>query len=86
MTFSQDPNIYAGIYSVTVSAKGFKALTVTVIDIGASETRDLGRLTLTLGNITDSISVTSEIAAVLSKTDGAVKMLVHRAVMTSSPP
>ena len=57
-------NIYAGTYSVNVQATGFKALTVTAIDIGASETRDLGRLTLTLGNITESISVTGEVAAV----------------------
>src|ERR1039457_5041719 len=46
-------NIFAGTYSVTVQAKGFTVLTVTTIDIGASETRDLGHLTLTLGNITD---------------------------------
>jgi hypothetical protein len=57
-------NIYAGTYSVNVAAKGFKALSVTAIDIGASETRDLGRLTLTLGNMTESISVTGEVAAV----------------------
>ena len=57
-------NIFAGTYSVNVQAKGFKALTVTSIDIGASETRDLGHLTLTLGNITESISVTGEVAAI----------------------
>src|SRR3981081_2003830 len=57
-------NIDAGIYSVNIQTKGFKALTVTAIDIGASETRDLGRLTLTLGNLTESISVTGEVAAV----------------------
>jgi hypothetical protein len=57
-------NIQAGTYSVNVQAKGFKALTVTGIEVGASETRDLGRLTLTLGNITDSITVTGEVAAI----------------------
>src|ERR1700738_286384 len=57
-------NIYAGTYSVNVQATGFKALTVTSIEIGASETRDLGRLTLTLGNLTDSITVTGELAAI----------------------
>lgn len=57
-------NIFAGTYSVNIQAKGFKALTVTSIDIGASETRDLGRLTLTLGAMTESISVTGEVAAV----------------------
>src|SRR5216684_386801 len=57
-------NVYAGTYSVSVEAKGFKTLTVTTIELGASETRDLGRLTLTLGNLTDSISVTGEVAAV----------------------
>src|SRR6266581_1687457 len=51
-------NIYAATYSVNIQATGFKALTVTAIDVGASETRDLGRLTLTLGNVTESINVT----------------------------
>src|SRR5712692_5217702 len=54
-------NIYAGAYSVSIQATGFKALTVSNIDIGASEVRDLGRITLTLGNVTESISVTGEI-------------------------
>jgi hypothetical protein len=57
-------NVYAGQYSVTVQAKGFKVLTVNNIEIGASETRDLGNLTLTLGNVTDSVTVTGEVVAV----------------------
>src|SRR4051794_31120972 len=34
-------NIYAGTYSVNIQAKGFKALSVTGIEVGTSETRDL---------------------------------------------
>ena len=35
-----------------------------MIEVGTSEAHDLGKLTLTLGNVTESISVTGEIAAV----------------------
>src|SRR5262245_19296070 len=61
-------NILAGTYSINVQAKGFKALTVTGIDLGTSEARDLGRLSLTLGNLTETISVTGEVAAVQTAT------------------
>jgi len=57
-------NILAGTYSVAVQATGFKALNITAIELGASEVRDFGKLTLALGNVTESISVTGEVAAV----------------------
>ncbi len=62
--FFRMANIYAGTYSATVSSKGFKGLTINDIALGTSETRDLGRMILTLGAMTESISVTSEMAAV----------------------
>ncbi|HTS26083.1 MAG TPA: carboxypeptidase-like regulatory domain-containing protein [Bryobacteraceae bacterium] len=57
-------NIFAGNYSVTIQAKGFKNLSVRDIVVDASEAHDLGRLVLALGEITDSVSVTAEVAAV----------------------
>jgi len=57
-------NIYAGTYSVRVQAPGFKNLTVSDIVVDASEAHDLGRLQLALGEVTDSVSVTAEVATV----------------------
>ena len=47
-------NILAGPYSVSVQATGFKVLNITGIDLGTSEARDLGKITLALGNVTES--------------------------------
>ncbi|MEO8592796.1 MAG: carboxypeptidase-like regulatory domain-containing protein [Candidatus Solibacter sp.] len=66
--FFRVANILQGSYAVKVEATGFKALTITEIELGASEVRDLGKLVLALGNVTDSISVTGEIAAVQTAT------------------
>ena len=57
-------NIFTGNYSVKVEAKGFKTYTVSDIAIGAGDTRDIGKLSLALGNATESITVTAEVAAV----------------------
>jgi hypothetical protein len=62
--FFRVTNILAGAYSVTVQAKGFKLLTVTKVDLGTSEARDLGKVALALGNVTETINVTGEVATV----------------------
>ena len=62
--FFRIPNIFAGTYTVTVQAKGFKLLTVDNIVLGTSEARDLGQVALSLGNVTETINVTGELAAV----------------------
>ncbi len=62
--FFRVTNILAGPYSVTVQAKGFKLLTVTKVDLGTSEARDLGKVALALGNVTETINVTGEVATV----------------------
>ena len=41
-----------------------RLLTINSVEVGTSEAHDLGKITLTLGNVTESISVTGEIAAV----------------------
>src|SRR4051812_23985069 len=61
--FFRVPNILAGSYTVSVQAKGFKVLAINSVDIGTGEAHDLGKIILTLGSMTDSISVTGEIAA-----------------------
>ncbi|HUA57151.1 MAG TPA: carboxypeptidase regulatory-like domain-containing protein [Verrucomicrobiae bacterium] len=57
-------DIFAGTYSVTVQAKGFKNLKVNDILVDASQAHDLGRLQLALGDVNESVSVTAEVAAV----------------------
>ena len=57
-------NVLAGTYTVHIQVKGFKNLTVNNIVVDASEAHDLGRLQLALGEVTESVSVTAEVAAV----------------------
>src|SRR4051812_27867550 len=53
-------NLSPGNYSVSVSMTGFKSLVQKNIVLAAQETRDVGRLTLSLGNTTEQISITAE--------------------------
>src|ERR1019366_5076048 len=54
------PNLLPGIYSVTVQATGFKTRVERDIPVGLSESRDLGRLSLEIGNVKDEVTVTAE--------------------------
>jgi len=62
------PNLNPATYSVSVQAKGFKTRIVKDITVGLSENRDLGRLALDIGNVTDEITVTAEATAVQTST------------------
>jgi hypothetical protein len=53
-----------GRYSVRVELPGFRPLTVADVDLLSSEIRDLSKLMLQLGEITETVSVTSEITPV----------------------
>ena len=57
-------DITPGNYSLTIKVTGFKSLNETNINLAANETRDLGRLTLELGNTTETISVMAEATAI----------------------
>lgn len=58
------PNLLAGTYTLTVKAAGFKALETRNIVVTASEIRTLGTLTLEVGEVRESVSVTAEAAAI----------------------
>lgn len=73
--FFRTTNIFSGTYSVAVQAKGFKVLTINSVELGTSEARDLGRVVLSLGNVTESISVTGEIASVQTATSDRAAVL-----------
>jgi hypothetical protein len=52
-------NLLPGQYSLHAELQGFKALDIKEIVLASSETRDLGRLTMQLGTITEEVSVTA---------------------------
>jgi hypothetical protein len=51
-------------YSITVRATGFKAFTQNNVVVAANETRELGKMTLTIGNTSETITVSAEAAAI----------------------
>ena len=53
-----------GTYNLTVKATGFKTETQTGIVISASETHNGGKMVLQLGSVSESVSVTAEVAQV----------------------
>jgi hypothetical protein len=57
-------NLTPGTYNLTVKAPGFKSLTQTAIQVAASETHAMGNVVLQIGNVTDSVSVTAEVAQI----------------------
>jgi hypothetical protein len=53
-------DVAPGTYLIAVQATGFKAFKEQNIVVSASETRDVGKLALELGSMTEFISVTAE--------------------------
>jgi len=53
-------NLTPGEYSLSVTVTGFKSISEKGIALAAQETRDVGRLTLSLGSTTDTIAITAE--------------------------
>ncbi|HXE62102.1 MAG TPA: TonB-dependent receptor [Bryobacteraceae bacterium] len=57
-------NVNPGTYSVGVKATGFKSFTQGGVVVTANETHTVNKITLQLGNVSESISVTDEVAQV----------------------
>jgi hypothetical protein len=57
-------NVPPGSYRVSVEAAGFKGLVQSNIEVGANETRDVGKLSLAIGNTSEKISVVAEATAI----------------------
>jgi Carboxypeptidase regulatory-like domain/TonB-dependent Receptor Plug Domain len=53
-----------GRYSLSIELASFRPLTVADINLLSSETRDLGKLTLEVGAVSEMVSVTSEVTPV----------------------
>jgi len=62
------PNLLPATYSISVQANGFKTRIVKDIIVGLSENRDLGRLALDIGNVTEEITVTAEVTPIQTST------------------
>ncbi|MBI1872947.1 MAG: carboxypeptidase regulatory-like domain-containing protein [Acidobacteria bacterium] len=58
------PALNPGRYALSVELASFKTVTVVDISLLSSEIRDLGRLTLEIGGLTETVSVTSEVTPV----------------------
>ena len=58
------PNIAPSTYSVTINAQGFKQNNTTGIELGGSETRDLGKVSLEVGAITSEVTITAAVTPV----------------------
>ncbi|HEY4086917.1 MAG TPA: TonB-dependent receptor, partial [Bryobacteraceae bacterium] len=55
-------DIGAGTYTLTIKASGFSTHVQKDIEVQTSATRDIGRVAMALGNITDQITVTADAA------------------------
>src|SRR5258706_14621890 len=51
------PLVQPGRYELTIQASGFKNYVESDIDLTSSETRDLGRLSMQLGTLSDKVTV-----------------------------
>ncbi len=52
-------NLPPGTYTVTIKLQGFKTRTEKELSLSANETRDMGRLQLAIGSLTEEVSVTA---------------------------
>lgn len=57
-------NVPPGVYSLTAKLQGFKTYTQQEINLASAETRDLGRIKLSIGSLTEEISVVATAVAV----------------------
>lgn len=53
-------DVAPGTFSISIQAPGFKTFHMTELVVSASETRDVGTLTLQLGNTSESVTIMAE--------------------------
>jgi hypothetical protein len=57
-------NVAPSTYNLSLQITGFKTFVQSNIELGANETRDVGKITLALGNTTDKITVIAEATSI----------------------
>lgn len=62
------PNINPGTYDLTFEDRGFKQRIEQNVQLNSSETRDLGKIALQVGSVTESVVVTAEVTPVQTTT------------------
>jgi hypothetical protein len=68
-------NLAPGNYSITVHQTGFKTLLQSNISLSAQETRDVGKLSLELGNTSEKIAVIAEATPVQTSSSEKSQMV-----------
>ena len=58
------PNLAPGEYTCTIQADGFKKLVIRGLVLTASETRSVGKFTLEVGGVVESVTVQAQVAPV----------------------
>ena len=59
-------NVPRGVYSLQVALEGFKPVTVDNFNVDAGAIRDLGKLTLVPGTVSETVVVTADVTPVKS--------------------
>lgn len=62
--FFSFPDLQPGIYTLTVTAAGFKQYQQTGIELSSGDQKSLGRIGLEIGTVSESVTVTAEAVAV----------------------
>src|SRR5262245_1239642 len=62
------PSLPPGQYTVRVEMDGFKPVTMPAFNLLGNEIRPLGRLTLTAGGVSESVTITAEVTPVQTAT------------------
>jgi hypothetical protein len=57
-------DIPAGTYALTTKAPGFKTRVQPNIEVQGSQTRDVGNISLEIGNLSDQVTITAEVAPI----------------------
>jgi hypothetical protein len=80
------PSVLPGRYAISIEAKGFKRFEQTGLILTASERLNVGTLQLTLGSLTESVTVTAEAAVVQTASQERSAVLNDRQMAQLSTP
>ena len=78
------PALKIGLYDVTVSSTGFKSSVLRALDVGVGRTAE-ANATLVLGEVSDTVVVTSDTGSALNPTDTTVGTLVEKNTIDGLP-
>ena len=71
-----------GTYTIKVEMDGFKPVTMNDIRLSSAEIRDLGKLTLAAGGVSESVTITAEVTPVQTATSSRAQTLTGDTLTT----